>query len=520
MDQSLLDYIQNSLNQGISRENIKKALQQAGWKKEEIDKSFNQLLGSQPLANITPASDNLIREKVPSSNKKKWIIGGIIALVLLILIIGVGGIFIAKNFQVGSKTEELGQTRLIESKMTELQAFNVQGEIALSEQTQINDGTDKSKSFPNIFTLKLNQDVDFGESKNLKSSGKFESSLTSNFDPSTNIFINGENLTIGRTDYFKFTSFSDPAPFLEYTLPSIPKDLTSVVNNWVEIDDLMWRRLQNSNGFWGPSLIPENQPVTLNVLRDLFSKSTLIDELNSESGESENSHFKVKLERTKIENLLRELFYIEDPEQYKRREQDEELEKLIKDFLDELKESNAEVWIDKQGLVNKAKIDLEIGKTKDSNTTEDSVSWIKSLKVNLNFSKFDFPMTINKPETTKKFEELPTFSDYWSFDSESKKRDYIRYSDLELVADELNFYKQKNGTYPELESFPDKLGEIDPTPGDPGNGPCPGAYKRIPNKGYPAQFLIYACLEDGKYYIFSGRLGRSQEQRPTSLNIE
>ena len=72
MDQSLLDYIQNSLNQGISRENIKKALQQAGWKKEEIDKSFNQLLGSQPLANITPASDNLIREKVPSSNKKKW----------------------------------------------------------------------------------------------------------------------------------------------------------------------------------------------------------------------------------------------------------------------------------------------------------------------------------------------------------------------------------------------------------------------------------------------------------------
>ena len=163
---------------------------------------------------------------------------------------------------------------------------------------------------------------------------------------------------------------------------------------------------------------------------------------------------------------------------------------------------------------------MEIGKTKDSNTTEDSVSWIKSLKVNLNFSKFDFPMTINKPETTKKFEELPTFSDYWSFDSESKKRDYIRYSDLELVADELNFYKQKNGTYPELESFPDKLGEIDPTPGDPGNGPCPGAYKWIPNKGYPAQFLIYACLEDGKYYIFSGRLGRSQEQRPTSLNIE
>lgn len=413
------------------------------------------------------------------------------------------------------------ETKPLELRMSDLTTMNVEGEIILSEQIQVIDhGTDKYENSTNNFSLKLNQDVDFTDPKVFKSSGKFESRYFSRFVPA-DFFILGENITVGKTDYFKFTKFSDPAPFLTYTVPSIPKDLTGVETTWIEIDDLMWYRLTNGNAFWGLSLIPENQPMTINTVRNLFLESTLNRELSKETiNNQEFSHYIINLKRESVESLLREVFYIQDPETYRRKKADKELEKMIKDFLDGFEERKAEVWIGQNNRIYKTKLDLSTVKTEDPQLTEDSASWIKGIALDLNFSKFDSPMTINSPTVAKKFEELPTFSDYWSFEDESSKRDYIRYVNLDQIAEELNLYAKKNGKYPELDSVPTQLGDLDPIPTDPGGGPCSGSYQWIPNKGRSGQFLIYACLEDGKYYIFNEQGGSSVDQRPMSLYVK
>lgn len=422
----------------------------------------------------------------------------------------------------------------IATKMSGIKTLNIEGNIVLSEQSQFKDNsTDKYKNWTGNFSLKLNHDVDFTDPKKPKSSGKFENRLSDNADSAdiirSDMFIKGENITIGKTDYFKFTQFSHPAPFLDFSGSSSLKDLTGIETQWVEIDDLLWHGLQQGNGFFGPSLIPEGQPVTINVLRNLFSRSTVIDELPGEFVDNQQLyHYLVSLDREAMKAMLGEIYYIRDPEHYILRSQEryiiykmgDDLEKLLDEFLDQLTEIKAEIWVDEEQLIHRTQINLSIDKTEDLQTTEDATELINGIKVNLNFSNFGMPLTINPPEVVKKLEELPGWSGL-AFKSESSRRDGIRYDDLHEIAEALYLYNlDLNGKYPESESMPSSIGELDPVPMDPGNGPCPGPYQWIPNIGNPQQFLIYVCYENGKFFAISERLGSSEDQRPTSLYVK
>lgn len=66
--------------------------------------------------------------------------------------------------------------------------------------------------------------------------------------------ISGKNIALGPDNYYNFDEFSSPAPFLEFVLPSTPKDLSGVKGQWILVDELLWHRLQGLDGiggFWG-----------------------------------------------------------------------------------------------------------------------------------------------------------------------------------------------------------------------------------------------------------------------------
>src|SRR3989344_2487581 len=73
MDKSLLEYINNSLQQGLTRPSIEQALVQTGWKKEQIDEAFQQLSNQeQPTDKLKvtrESSDDLKETKKP----KRWL---------------------------------------------------------------------------------------------------------------------------------------------------------------------------------------------------------------------------------------------------------------------------------------------------------------------------------------------------------------------------------------------------------------------------------------------------------------
>ena len=115
MDQSLLNYIKNSHNQGFSRPNIEQALLQAGWKKEDIDSAFNQIAPNQQSFSSTSSSiDNHSQQSSPQltiPSRKNFLMYGLVILALLTLIGGIG-VFLFTQTKIKTDTSPLEETQL------------------------------------------------------------------------------------------------------------------------------------------------------------------------------------------------------------------------------------------------------------------------------------------------------------------------------------------------------------------------------------------------------------------------
>jgi len=472
---------------------------------------------SSPDQPINPNKEQVTNNQPP---KKKIIIIGIMIIgVILLVIVGL----ITFYLQIW-RPNRLNQTQgkfkpndqiisgEVKTKMTDVKTMHMDANISL---TRLWEAGDRQSNLNR--TLKLNQNADLTDSKIPKSAGRFDSRSNSSLDNSES-YISGENITIGETDYFKFTQFSSPAPFLDYILPSTSKDLSQIKDQWVEIDELMWHRLQK-DGFWGPSDIPEGQTTTITILRDLFTKSLIKKELPEEKfGTKETKHYIVNLNRENAERLLREVYYIENPEDYKRNKKDEELEKEIGEFFNQLGEINGEIWIGKDDLlIYQAKIDAETTR-KMAEGTKEKVSLIK-FGLDLDFSQFGQKLFIGSPESSEKLEDVEAFS-YWAFSNPSVRRDALRFDNLYEILEEMRSYKNEFGKFPQSEKMPTSIENLDPVPIDPGSGPCPGPYQWIPNTTSPQKFVIYACMENGKFYMIYEGGGQNMDNRPPGLNAK
>ena len=454
----------------------------------------------------------------PSSSKKKIITIGVITIIVMFGIIA-GAFVIYKTL----KTENLNKDELIkdtsktqekpnvEIKIAEQKLFNLKGKFSIEYQTN----TPK----PFGFSIDFEQAIDLTDLRNPKSLGSFESRFSSNLDP-PEMFIKGQNKQFGKIDYFRITDFSSPALFFGYILPSTSKkDLTEVKNQWIEVDELIWHRLQKDNGFWGPSLLPEEITTTVEVIQRIFDNSTFVERYKDEKFEDiEAYHYVISLNREQGENLLREIFYVENPEDYRRDEKDKNLQKIIDDFYGRAEEIKSEVWVGKNdGLVYKAKIDVQLNDLPSNQNSEESAI-ISRFSLDLNFYNFGNSSNFSIPDSPKKLEDLSPFKSTWGFKNISDRRDAQRIDDIWEIWKIFTSYRKEKGAFPQMEKIPIGLLELDPFPIDPGGGPCPGPYQWISNLGEPQKIVLYTCLENGKFYMFYESGGKPMDNRPTGLN--
>jgi len=270
----------------------------------------------------------------------------------------------------------------------------------------------------------------------------------------------------------------------------------------------------------GPSLLPEGQPTTIRVLKNLLVNSA-IKELTDVTEENKYSadYYIVKLNDENFKSLLSEIFYIENPEEYRRERMDEAVQKLIEVFIKQIGEIKAEIWMDDTPQIPKRiKISLNVSKpSKDDVQHSDEFQyWLSNFSLDINLVELMQPPLITSPRDFKKLEEFPSFS-FYSYKSESNRRDKLRFINLYQILEAMRTYKDEHGKFPQSEKMPTSIGNLDPVPTDPGSGPCPGPYQWISNISNPQKFLIYTCFEDGKFYSIHERGGDPEEKRPTTL---
>jgi hypothetical protein len=99
-----------------------------------------------------------------------------------------------------------------------------------------------------------------------------------------------------------------------------------------------------------------------------------------------------------------------------------------------------------------------------------------------------------------------------------KSLDTLRESDIRQISLALEaYYDASGGKYPQSETLPNLIAPEVNLPADPGNGPC-SSYQWISNMADPQKFCVWACLQDGKFYVANQKGVKISDKAPIDLN--
>lgn len=397
INQQLLDYIKQQLQQGTDREKINNSLMANGWQVSDIKEAFDSIIPSnqpvQPTSpNIsTPQSFSTFSPQPQNGMSKKLLA---VILIVGVLIVGGGAFAYFNYFQ---SPEKIVQKMI--TKLTEIKSLEYSGEI----KTEVNAGDllgggnllqptqPVSNNKTSNFSVNFNGVSDTNDLNNPK--GSFSFNINTDALGQENFTLGLEVRTIDKIVYVKLSNLLNLGFF----------DLTAVSNQWIKVDTEALKKQ------FGLEKIEEQlkeaqkkqelSPEQIEKLKTAVQQHKVFKITESLAGEKiegvDTYHYKFTIDKEEIKKLLTDISQIT---------QDKTLtEKELADFDESFKAielPEGEIWIGKKDfLPYKISLSSVIKETEKSKTSG-------KVSFTLLFKNFNKPVQIEIPAPVKTLEEI------------------------------------------------------------------------------------------------------------------
>ena len=394
INQQLLDYIKQQIQQGADREKINNSLMANGWQTSDIKEAFDSIMPSNqpvPLTSQIPQSFSTFSPQ-PQNGMRKTVLA---VLIIGVLVIGGGAFAYFNYFQSPEKI-----VQKMTAKLTEVKSLEYSGEIKVEADTKdllggsgnlLQPTQPVSNKKTSNFSVNFNGVSDTNDLNNPK--GSFSFNINTDALGQENFTLGLEIRTIDKIVYAKLSNLPNLGFF----------DLTAVANQWIKIDTEALKKqfvlekleAQIKEAQKKQELSPEQIEKLKTVVqqRKVFK---ITESLADEKIEGVNTyHYKFTIDKEEIKKLFADISQIT---------QDKTLtEKELAEFDEGFKAvelPEGEIWIGKKDfLPYKISLSSLIKETEKSKTSG-------KVSFTLLFKNFNKPVQIEIPAPVKTLEEI------------------------------------------------------------------------------------------------------------------
>ena len=397
INQQLLDYIKQQIQQGADREKINNSLMANGWQVSDMKEAFDSIMPSNqpvqptPLTGSTPQPFSTFSPQ-PQNGMRKTVLA---VLIIGVLVIGGGAFAYFNYFQSPEKI-----VQKMTAKLTEVKSLEYSGEIKVEADTKdllggsgnlLQPTQPVSNKKTSNFSVNFNGVSDTNDLNNPK--GSFSFNINTDALGQENFTLGLEIRTIDKIVYAKLSNLPNLGFF----------DLTAVANQWIKIDTEALKKqfglekleAQIKEAQKKQELSPEQIEKLKTVVqqRKVFK---ITESLADEKIEGVNTyHYKFTIDKEEIKKLFADISQIT---------QDKTLtEKELAEFDESFKAielPEGEIWIGKKDfLPYKISLSSLIKETEKSKTSG-------KVSFTLLFKNFNKPVQIEIPAPVKTLEEI------------------------------------------------------------------------------------------------------------------
>ena len=398
INQQLLDYIKQQLQQGVSREIITSNLISQGWQQSDINEAFvsiNSPISSTPQENIATQQFSTISQQ-PKRRINKALLA--VISILGILIIG-GGVF--GYFYYFQETPEKVVEKMT-THLTEVKTLEYQGEIKAEVTTPdllggvnfMQPTQQKPSKQASDFTINFNGKSDIDDLKNPK--GLFA------FNIKTDAL---KELTQGESTFGLEVRTIDKVVYIRLNnLPNLGFfDLSVLSNQWIKIDTEAIKKQFGLEKLEGQIKETQKQqdltPEQTEKLKQIVAQSKVFkvtEKLASEKIDGvDTHHYKFLIDKAELKKLIIDISGVVQNKTLT----NEELAEFDKG-LEAIDNLGGEIWIGKKDyLPYKVLLTIGIKETAESKTAG-------QLTAILSFKNYNKPVQIDIPSPVKSIEEI------------------------------------------------------------------------------------------------------------------
>ncbi len=445
-EQQLVDYIKKAKDTGQTDDQTRNLLYKNGWTEAEVSDAFALLGQSQPKTKpefqaqtqVQPQTGagqpeievrsqvmnqsqpqtqpqykprvqpQIIQSDTPSIKGRSHLVTKLLMVLLVLFIIGGAGYFIAGqyfNFSWNSFGRPNAET-VISNMLNNMK--NVKSSQTTTQMNFI--ATDmNTKASQGELIFNTNTETDTSDINNLKSNGNITINLTVPGSSSPSVLSSVSMSTIGGVSYFKINSITIPDTFSYSGL-----DVSKITGNWFKLDqDSIEVLSQAETGQVGIlNTLPTNSSDLAKKIQGLILTENMFSvdkQLNDEVINGQNAyHYSVKISQAKIGDLLNNIINLQTQSSGSTVDSSGLLvqnlvQAFINTFVQAIGDVNLEIWIGKKDyMLYRVKVE----KTIDLSRAIPSASTQLEVKINLNNSSFNKPITVQAPEDAQKIESI------------------------------------------------------------------------------------------------------------------
>lgn len=397
INQQLLDFIRQQLQQGRDREEIKNSLMTNGWQALDIEEAFNSLASpNQPVVQPPSGLSNPQPFSTFSPQPQKKINKALIAIFSIIVVLAIGGGAFA-YFYYFQSPERIVQR--MTARLAEIKSLEYSGEIRAEVDTSnlLGGGNLLQPSQPVAAQKASNFSINFTGVSDVRDlnnpQGSFSFNINTDALTEGQITFGVEIRNVGKIIYVKISDVPNLGFF----------DLSAVKNQWVKIDTEALKKQFGLEKLEEQLKEVQKQkeltPEQIEKLKEAVQQAKafkITQKLASEKVEGVSTHhYKFTIDKAGVKNLVADIGQIVQNKTL--------TEKELADFdksLETVKLPEGEIWIGKKDLLP-YKISLSSTiKEADTSKISGKVSLI------LLFKNFNKPVHIAVPTQAKPLEEI------------------------------------------------------------------------------------------------------------------
>jgi hypothetical protein len=396
VNQQLLDYIKQQLQQGVSREIITNNLISQGWQQSDVNEGFSSIDSSNTSSQISSPQSFSTLPQQPERKASKTLLA--IISIIGVLIIGGGAFGYFYYFQeTPEKVIEKMRTRLTEVKTLEYQG-DIKAEITTPDLLGGGSFMQPTQQAPSKkasdFSINFNGKSDVNDLNNPKGSFAFNIKTDALKELTQGESTFGlEVRTINKVVYVKLNNLPNLGFF----------DLSFLSNQWIKIDTEVIKKQFGLEKFEEQIKEAQGQqelnPEQTEKLKQVVAQTKVFkitEKLASEEIEGVNTHhYKFLIDKNELKKLITDISVIVENKTLT----DKELAEFDKG-LEAVESIGGEIWIGKKDyLPYKIIFTVGIKETAESKTAG-------QLTATLLFKNYNKPVQIDIPSPVKGIEEI------------------------------------------------------------------------------------------------------------------